>query len=68
MLQSFEHGSDAIAGASSEDSSILHTKAYVSSLPMGWTLKSSGSKRKRFTIEQRRYLTNVFFYLERRRE
>ena len=55
-----EHGSDAIAGAPSEDSRILHAKAYVSSLPMGWALKSSGSKRKRFTIEQRRYLTNVF--------
>lgn len=55
-----ERGGDALAGAPSEDSSIVHTRAYVSSLPMGWALKSSGSNRKRFTIEQRTYLTNVF--------
>ena len=55
-----EHGGDALAGAPSGDSSILHTNAYVSSLLMGWALKSSGSKRKRFTNEERNYLTDIF--------
>ena len=54
------HGSDAIERAPLEDSSIVLAKAFVSSLPMGWALKSSGSKKKRFTIEQRNYLTKVF--------
>ena len=41
-----EHGSDALAGTPLEDSNILHAKAFVSSLPMGWALKPSGSKKK----------------------
>ena len=46
-----EHGSDALKGATLEDSSILLAKAFVSSLPMGWALKSCGSKKKRFAVE-----------------
>ena len=53
------HASDALERAPLEDSSILLAKAFVSSLPMGWALKSSGSKKKRFTIKQINYLTKV---------
>ena len=58
-----EHGSGALAnqGDQIDDfDEITDNSAYVTALPMGWALKSSGSKRKRFTVQQRNYLTDIF--------
>ncbi len=58
-----EHGSGTLADQGDQIDyfdEITDNSAYVSALPVGWALKCSSSKRKRFTVQQRNYLTGIF--------